>query len=306
MKSHPGSSFAAALFFVATLASAQSPSEFRSSAPVNPAPGDALQRLTLPFEVYRDARPDMSDLRVFNAGGEAMPMAFAGVADPVRETPPGTVLPMFPLYGAAPGREADNRLDVRVQSNRDGTIVSIKGNTPQGGDRAQRPVAWLLDASQLKTPIRHLVFDWNAGPGTEVARVSVEASDDLKYWNPVTSSAPLLRVEQGGQQLAQRKVDVGALKAKYLRITASPPAFVIRTVEARPVETTTPVPRLTRAVKGTPGAKAGEWEFDLGARLPVEALRVKLGAANSVAPFALLARDKPSDPARHVTSSTFY
>jgi hypothetical protein len=292
------------LMLVATAAVAQGPSDFRARAPVIPTGTDALQRLTLPFEAYRDARPDFADLRVFNASGEAMPFAFAGEADPTRETPPATTLPMFPLYGAAPGREIDNRLDVRVQSNNDGTIVSIKGNTRV--DRGQRPVAWLLDASQLKTPIRHLVFDWNSGPGTEVARVSVEASDDLKYWRAVASSAPLLRVEQGGQQLAQRKVDVGSLQAKYLRITASPAAFVVRAVEAEPAETTRPIARLTRSVTGTPGPKPGEYEYDLGARLPVEAIRVKLGAANSVAPLTLLARDNASAEPRRVTSATIY
>ena len=76
----------------ALAASAQTPSDFRSSAPVTPAAGDPLQRLTLPVEVYRDAKPDLSDLRLFNAKGEALPIAFAGTPEPVIETPVTTTL----------------------------------------------------------------------------------------------------------------------------------------------------------------------------------------------------------------------
>jgi hypothetical protein len=74
----------AQLLCVATTAFAQSPSDFRSSASVAAARGDALQRLTLPFEVYRDARPDFADIRIFNANGEAMD-GWTANPDPSRE-----------------------------------------------------------------------------------------------------------------------------------------------------------------------------------------------------------------------------
>jgi hypothetical protein len=294
----------AALVLVAGAALAQEPSDFRSSAPVTPAPGDPLQRLTLPFEVYRDARPELSDIRLFNAKGEALPIAFAGTPEPSRETPAATPLAMFALYSRPPGRENAGRLDIRVRSGRDGTIVSVQDSGRR--EAGQRPIAWLLDTTQQKTPIRYLIVDWNSGPGLEVARITVEASDDLNSWRTVASGAPVLRVEQGGREVAQRKVDVGSVKAKYLRLTSQPAEFVLRSAQAEPASSTRPAPRVTTTVSGKPGAKAGDYVYDLGARLPVETVRLKLGEVNSVAPFTLLARDTESAEGRRVASATFY
>jgi hypothetical protein len=74
---------------------AQDPSDFSASAPVTPANGDALQRFTLPFAAYRDTRRDFSDVRVFNAHGEPVPIALAGDPDAVREAPRLVALPIF-------------------------------------------------------------------------------------------------------------------------------------------------------------------------------------------------------------------
>jgi hypothetical protein len=290
---------------LALAAHAESPSDFRSTAPVTPAAGDPLQRLTLPFEVYRDARPDLADLRLFNAKDEGLPIAFAGTPEPTRESPRTTALTMFPLYSRAPAAASSPNVDIQVRTGRNGTVVSVH----EGGRRApdqQRPIAWLIDATQLETPTRYLIVDWNSGPGLEVARVTVEASDDLKSWQTVASSAPVLRAEQGGRVLSQTKIDVGGVKMKYLRLTASPADFMLRAVTAEAASSTRPAPRLTTMVKGKPGAKPGEFTYDLGARLPIEAVRLRFGEVNSVAPFTLRAGDDPAKPGHTVTSATFY
>ena len=292
-----------ALLLVATAATAQTPSDFRSRASLTPAGGDALQRFTLPFEAYRDARPDLADIRVFNSTDEAMPMAYAAAPDPSREAPPAMSLPMFPIYGQRESRDAAN-VDVVVNANREGAIVSVRTNTKPAP--AQKPVAWLLDASAVKTPIRYLTVDWNAGPGVELARVTVEGSDDLKYWSPIASRSPVLTVQRDGMQLAQRKIDLRGSQAKYLRVTAEPATFVLRTARAEAESVARPASRMVRSVAGSPGAKPGEFVFDLGARLPVESVKLKFGEPNSVAPFTLLARDDPAKEPRHVTAATFY
>ena len=291
----------------AASAFADSPADYRSSAPVTPSGSDALHRVTLPFEAYRDTRRDFADIRIFNAAGEAMPIAFGSEPEASREALPAVVLPIFPI-NAAPGEPAisGKNLDVVVRSNSDGTIVSVQDRSTRGASRRERPAAWLLDASRLKGPARSLAVDWDVGPGTEDPRVTVEASDDLKYWRTVASRAPLLRVEHAGLQLSQRKVDVGSLRAKYLRLTGEPAAFVLRSVAAEPELVVTPVPRLKRVVPAAAGTKPGEYLFDLGARLPVEAVQVRLGATNSVAPFTIATREGESGEWRRVTAATFY
>jgi hypothetical protein len=288
---------------------AQTVSEFRSSASVAPAAGDPLQRITLPFEVYRDAKPDLSDLRLFNAKGEALPISFAGTPEPTIETPPSTTLTAFPLYSPAPrvGDTGSGRVDVRVKTGRDGTIVSVYESGRPAPAQPQRAVAWLLDTTQLKTPTRYLIVDWNSGPGLEAARITVEASDDLKYWHAIAHSAPVLKVEYGGREIAQRKVDVSYAKAKYMRLSADRPEFVLKSVSAEAAPAKRPAPRSKLTVAGKPGAKAGEFVYDLGARLPIESVSLRFGEVNSVAPFAILTRDDPAkEQARAVTNATFY
>jgi hypothetical protein len=287
-------------------ASAEAPSDFRSTAPVTVSSAEALHRLTLPFEAYRDARRDLGDLRIFNAHGDALPIAFAGDAQAAREAPPAFGLPIFPVSAATPGRDqAFGDLNVVVRSNSDGTLVSVQGRA-RGVAAPPRPVAWLLDASQVQKPVRALVVEWDVIPGTEIAKVTVEASDDLKAWRTLASRAPVVRLEQSGQELVQPRVELGSRRAKYLRITAEPAAFRLRAVQAEPEEVVRPAPRLSRTVAASPGTQPGEYLFDLGAGVPVEALRVVLPAVNSVAPFTVASRESEKGSWQSVVSSTFY
>jgi Protein of unknown function (DUF3999) len=296
--------FALATLAAALNASAEAPSDFRSVAPVTVTTPEALHRLTLPFEVYRDARRDLGDLRLFNAQGEALPSAFAGETQATREAPPAVSLPIFPV-AAAPGRERTfNDLDVVVRSNPDGTIVSVHGSAR--GATTSRPAAWLLDASQFRKPVRALVLEWDVMPGTEIAKVTVQASDDLKAWRTLAARAPVVRLEQSGQTLLQPRVELGAQRMKYLRVTAEPAAFMLRAVHAEPEEVVKPAARLSRTVPASAGTKPGEYLFDLGASLPVEAIRVVLPNLNSVAPFAVASREGESGTWQPVTSATFY
>jgi hypothetical protein len=187
-----------------------------------------------------------------------------------------------------------------------GAVVTVRGARPPTPSRPARAVVWLLDASQLKTPIRMLTIDWNSGAGNEAFRVTVERSDDLRSWTTVASRAPILRVRQDGRELVQRQVVLHGTQAKYLRLTADRPAFELRSVQAEAAPTTRALARAERTVKGTAGAKPGEYVFDLGARLPVESVRLQLGAANSVAPMSLLVRDTPTAEPRRVANATFY
>jgi len=291
------------LLLAATAAAAQSPSDFRSRAELTPAAGASLQRFTLPFEAYRDTRPDLADIRIFNSADEMMPMAYASTPDPSRDAPVAKPLPMFPIYGQREKADVAN-LDVVVNANREGAIVSVHTNTRPAP--AQKPVAWLLDASTVKTPMRYLTVEWNAGPGVELARVSVEASDDLKSWSPVASRSPVMVVQQHRLELAQRKIDLRGASAKYLRITAEPATFELRGAQVEPEAVIRPASRMIREVAGTAGAKPGEFVYDLGARLPVESVRLKFGAQNSAAPFDILARNDPTKDGRLITSATFY
>ena len=291
----------AALLLVAALpAAAQPPSKFMSSAELTLTGSEALHRVELPFEVYRDARRDLADVRVLNARGEAVPLAFAGDADLQREMLPLVELPSFAvttLATAPSGRGSE--VTVRTA---DGTLVSIRG---KGGDRVARAAAYLLDASALKEPMRALYFEWEAGAGAEVVKLRIEASDDLKSWGAL-ASGPLVRVENAGRMLSQPRIEFPARTAKYLRVTWSTPGFKLTGVRAEREARTQPPPRVTRTVQGMPGSKPGEFVYDLGARLPVESFRLVPGEPNDVISAAITARGDEKETWRAVGWAPFY
>ncbi len=280
---------------------AEAPGDFASSAPLTPAGADALQRFALPFEAYRDARRDLADVRVFNGAGEPVPIARAAGPASERETPRMVDLPQFAVSTLAPARDAaGTEVTVRM---RDGTLVAVRGRG--GAAKSPVPVAWLLDASRVKEPLRALVFEWDAAPGTEVLRVNVEGSDDLQSWRAL-AHASLLRVSQAGRVLEQRRATLAPGKSRYYRVTWTGGPFVLRRAMGELEPSVKPPARSIRTIPATPGARAGEFVLDLGARLPVEAVRVVPAEPNSVATFTLLARDTAGGDWRPVASATFY
>src|SRR6185369_15502616 len=96
--------------------------EFRSRAPIALQAGDPFQRIQLPFEAYRDTRLDLGDLRVLNAKGEAVPLAFVGEAVPEREKPVNVRLPQFAVTTLAPSAAAAGRVEIHVRTSPDGTL----------------------------------------------------------------------------------------------------------------------------------------------------------------------------------------
>jgi hypothetical protein len=195
---------------------------------------DAFHRLTLPIEVYRDARPDLGDVGVLNGRGEAVPFAFAPEPEPVKEKPTSAPLPQFAITSRPSAATVTGRVEVSVSTRADGTLVSVQERTT-GKGAVPRPVAYVLDASQIKTPVGKLRFDWEAAPGAEIVKVTIEGSDDLREWRTLATRAPLVRLEQAGQTLAQTVVDLRGSNAKYYRITWDSAPFVLKSVVAESV-----------------------------------------------------------------------
>jgi hypothetical protein len=241
---------------------------------------------------------------VFNAHGEPVPIALAGDPGAVREAPRVVALPIVPVSRLAPAPGAKGA-EVTIRMS-DGTVVEVRGKGAPARKSAV-PTAYLIDSSQVEDRLAAFVVDWNAAPGTEVVRVSVDASDDLQGWRRA-GGASVVRLSQGGRVLEQPRVALGsATKAKYYRMTWSGASdFRLRSARAELVSEVRRAPRETLTVAGRAGEKPGEFVFDLGARLPVESLRIVPAEPNSVAPFAILTREPPQAEWQRVTSAVFY
>ncbi|HSJ99422.1 MAG TPA: DUF3999 domain-containing protein, partial [Myxococcota bacterium] len=232
---------------------------------------------------------------------EAVPLAFAPPSPPARETVRAVELPRFLVTTPAAAETGGD--EVRIHT-RDGTLVELRG-ARRARTLRTRPVAVLLDASALKEPVAALVFDWSSQPGTQVVQVRAEASDDLRAWSLV-ASGPLVKIVHGSRLLEQPRLEFAPRSARYYRITWDAPQFEIDGVRAEPPPRSAPVPRQVRRATARATAKEGEHEYDLGAALPVAALRLDLSDPNSVVAATFLARNDPDGSWVPVASSGFY
>ena len=301
---NPGRTWiSAAALVLASLPAIAAPG-FRSSAPISFSNEGTLHRVAIPFEAYRDARHDLADVRMVNSANEEVPIAWAGEPDTARDASVTHELPIFPV--AAKVTEANFAgTEISVKAA-DGTLVAIQQKGPAAkATPASRTAAYVLDASPLEVPIRALVFDWKAEPGTQIVTLRVDSSDDLRAWSPA-ASGPVVRIESGGNALVQPRLEMAPRKAKYWRITWEGNEFALASVRAEEEPAVRAPPRAVRKVTGTQGAQPEEIVFDLGARLPVERLRIVPADTNAVIAVILYTRDDEKMPWRAVTGASFY
>jgi hypothetical protein len=277
------------------------PSHFASGAVLETPGHQPFYRIELPLAVYAQARPDLGDVRVFNADGDALAYALELPRPPVAH-PDVQSVPRFPHSGStAPGTPG---LDLRIEQSAQGRIVALR--SPGSGAAASVVNAYLFDLSALRRPVQALRLDWPAGADYS-APVRLEGSDDLKHWHFLAES-PLLDMRFGGRQLAQKRIAFDAGTPRYLRLSANAalPAFTRADVELLP-ERQPPAPeRRWQEVTATAGDKPGEYVFDLGAELVATQLEIRLPQLNTVAPVELLVRRRHRDNWQSVTHTTVY
>jgi hypothetical protein len=138
--------------------------------------------------------------------------------------------------------------------------------------------------------------------------VNVEASDDLTRWRPV-GSGRLVNLSYNGQSLRESKVELGPTTSKFLRILWADghEPVVADSIEVAyapeaPVEHRQALVQAMHAVNKEPGA----YEVDLGARIPVDRINVKLPEANSLAELNILSRANAEQPWRPALTARFY
>jgi uncharacterized protein DUF3999 len=297
----------AVMLLAPALAAAEQPGDFAYGIPLQTAGQNALYQVEVPRAVYEGVvRADLGDVRVFNGAGEVVPHAFRPRATTTKETPSAAALTLFPIRTDAPaGVEG---VDLRLEKRGDRTVIDLRTREgkPAGGTKL---VGYLADARALDRPIRAVRLELPAEAEQVVARVTIEASDDLRQWASLASGAPVVKLSSGGQRLEQLRIEVPARKSKYLRVSwpGRGEAVALTGLVVEPGEATVDAPRQWKPVAGTTASdRPGEHEFDLGGRFPVDRLRIGLPQANTVASLEILSRSRSADPWRRVTTATAY
>ena len=256
------------------------PTDYAYSANLRVTGAGPAYAASIPLEVYRSVtRADLTDICVVNASGEVVPFAVRRLEAPPLRSPEPVRLRLFPILGTSEGSREALRLRLREGE----TAVDIERSKAIAGP--DRPFSYLVDARALQRPMAEIRIGWDSAAPDFSARLQIDASDDLEHWRPISSGVQVISLHYAGQAFVRNEVPVDSTHASFLRLTwnsvqGSP---VINKVEAIPSAIEEPLKRLSLEVAGSAAAHQGEFDFDLGARLPVEQVNLLLPEANSIA-----------------------
>ena len=207
----------AASALLALLVSAQalagSRNDYAREWPLNAAQADAgAYRVTLDDAVYRQVQsPELKDLEVFDARGQAVPAALLETDRPQATAARRQTLPWFPL----PVMSGTASRDIAAISEiaTDGSLrrVELRGTDAQDG-------GVLIDASRLDAAPVALRVRWSAGQAPFDRAYRVMASDNLRDWQTVQEEGHLVELENQGQRVLRDRIELAPVKARYLRL----------------------------------------------------------------------------------------
>jgi hypothetical protein len=162
-----------------------------------------------------------------------------------------------------------------------------------------------------RSAIAVLVLPMLAG----VASAAELTPADFAFGMPVVTTADAaayrvtlpLGLYQGTVREDLADIRVFNARGEVVPYALSRPAARTQARGAEPAESRIEAERSTLEVEGsTGGAAHGEYQFDLGARLPIERVNLGLPEQNTVVGAELLSRAHPQDSWRHVAGRQFY
>jgi hypothetical protein len=146
----------------------------------------------------------LRDLRIFNASGEALPMAQLPAGAPAAtEHGAPVALHMAPLPSSPQAQQsALAEYAVRWVRDRERTTLEIGTGAPKP-DQTREPGGYLVDLRPLKDKQGELMLHFAADAPDYANTATISGSDDLVTWRPL-ASGPLARNRQLGDAAVQR------------------------------------------------------------------------------------------------------
>ena len=268
---------------------------------LEPLGSASYYQVTLNDAVYAASRrSDLSDLRILDGAGEPVPFTFDNAVAAAR---PATLRPVrwFPLpatggQGAEDGGSGNdnNSGTLSLTIGPDGSLHAAPRSAAvpaRGGD--------IIDLGADGAPLSALLI--HLQDKSWQGRVDIAVSADLRAWTPVIQ-APLLKTGSGDATLAQERVELDGLRARYVRLRWPDGAPTLAGIDAEsiPVDATPPTRAWRGGIATQAGASAGEYLFDTGGAYPVDRVQFDLPQANTVARGQLYSRADAQAPWRMV------
>jgi len=264
---------------------------------------EGLHQLTLDQDALLAAtQAGLRDLRVFNANGEALPLARLPAPAPAQagRGPPRT-LKMVPLP-ASPQAQDRALADyaVRLVRERDRTTLEIAPTPSEGAAATPRePGAYLLDLRPLKDLQGELQLHFAADAPDYANTATVLGSDDLVSWR-LLASGPLAHNRQLGDSAIERGSFALQPPPAFARVTwpaGAAPALGGASFSEQLAATITP---LSRTPLELAGLADGGWLIALPAGLPITRIAIHAPQPNQALRVDLLCPQNASPyPYRH-------
>lgn len=276
--------------------------DFAYAADISVEGEGAVYRLDLPEAVYTDAvRPDLGDLRVFNAAGSPVPHALIGAKAQSSKSIVTHELPLFPLYADQPMDVQNIRVWIEAEQGR----ADIHINRPMQGDPS--PLSgYILDARAISTRVDRFTIDWASRDF--LIRVNLEASDDLEHWRSLVSGAVLADLHHLEQHLEKNQISLAPVKARYYRLRFLKPAkaITLNGVRAHGTHRVKVIRHQELPLQVSLGEEPGDYLFEIPPALSPSHMRLRLPEINSLVSAVLESRPDQNKPWRQRRRLTLY
>ena len=290
------------------------PGDFGYGQSFNAPAGAPFVRAVLPDQAFtQTAWPDLRDVRVFNASGEAVPFARMAPSSTMAEARK-IALRSFKLEHVNPGGLPRVELDAGSR----GVQMRV---TP--GANADAGAEYLLATSEADAQARigRLLLAWADTNQNWQQKVTVAVSQDLQSWTTVAFRRPIVDLRAGSDRLTHNEIaiDTSVMYSPTQYWQASPgfagrywrlqfePGFApsLTGVDAELVAETVPAPGVTLAARPEPQAD-GSVIYRLGGVQPLARVRFAPQEPNSVLPLLIEARGSDTEKWQFVTSTVAY
>nr|WP_320009677.1 DUF3999 domain-containing protein [uncultured Desulfobulbus sp.] len=286
-------------------ASQPAPADFAYGMHLPVTDPNRLYTLQLPLEVYQNLyHADHSDLQVFNGEGEVVPQALQRA--PLQKKVSRTAIPFFPLPQDSSG--SNQNLALRVQRNKQGTILSIHGSNSV-------PVAasssYLLDVSQSSFSFSKLELNWEQTATNQVFSLKVEQSQDLSHWQLITDQAVVARLGYQGAEVLRQDISLTGVKGPYLRLSCTDCAEPFQLTQVTALNGSSQNKdqyQWALLENGTMQEEQGWYRitYESPARFGVQAVDLEFPRENSLARVIIESRSTPQDTWKRVVQGDFF
>ena len=273
--------------------------------PVKPAPGEQLQRLSLPAGALISLeRPDLADVRVFDANGKALPMALIASGQLSEAQRTSVELPAYPIVGTA-GSLRVTGVSLKIDAANQARIVGIDGTLePRAPDQTD-VVGTLLDTRSIENPAIAIDLATELPAGQPITFV-LEKSGDLKNWQPLAEKV-MFRPSDSRSALGTQSISLQSanLSNLYVRVTwngASGSHSKVAIMGASVTTSRTALPERISVPTSTPKlVDPHDVRFAVPFATRISAVRMSVPGESDVTPVTIFGRNGREEPWRELS-----